>query len=144
MLDRYRDLTDGLLESPTLVRQAVAEGSTSPEVLALLRELRFREAVQLSRVQTVMRERKARLGRIDTAMQQAAQAGQAEASADELITQFGVDRGELVSVLINLTLMDWDRPVDDPVRGEITLADEIEHHLDWDEDLLERLRAAAR
>lgn len=144
MLDRYRDLTDGLLESPTLVREAIADTPASSEVLAVLRELRLREGVELARVQKVMRERTARLGSLETEVRQALNTAAAADDAETLIRDFGHDRGELVSLLINLTLIDWDRPVDDPERGEITLADEIEHHLDWDESMLERLQAAAR
>lgn len=142
MLDSYRDLIDGLLETPTKVRDLMGQpvpdelGSDSTE---LLRELRIREAVELARIQKVMWERQARLGSIDTEVRQALNNAAHDLSGETLVSEFGIDRGSLVSILINLTLNDWDRPVDDEVLGEITFAEEIERHLDWDEDLIKRL-----
>jgi hypothetical protein len=52
------------------------------------------------------------------------------------------DRGEIVSLLINLTLKDWERVVPHYSRGETTLSEEIEDHLTWEEAALERFRAA--
>ena len=43
-------------------------------------------------------------------------------------------RGDLVSLLINLSLKDWARPAIDETEGEETLADEIERHVEFDED----------
>ena len=144
MLDSYRDLIDGLLETPTTVRELL--GDPVPDDLdagatALLRELRVREGVELARVQKVMFERSSRLGSIETDVTQALNAAAADVPAATLVKEFGTDRGELVSLLINLTLSDWDRPVDDAQLGEITFAEEVERHLDWDEGILERLRA---
>lgn len=142
MLDSYRDLIDGLLETPTRVRDLMGQpvpddlGSDSTE---LLRELRIRESVELARIQKVMWERQARLGSIDTEVRQALNNAAHDLSGETLVAEFGIDRGSLVSILINLTLNDWDRPVDDEVLGEITFAEEIERHLDWDEDLIKRL-----
>jgi hypothetical protein len=42
-------------------------------------------------------------------------------------------RGDLVSLLINLSLKDWERSAIHPDRGEIVLADEIEAHVEFDE-----------
>lgn len=142
MLDSYRDLIDGLLATPTSVR-ALA-GQPVPEDLGhdsmtLLRELRIREAVELARIQRVMWERQSRLGAIDIEVRQALNNAGDDLTGETLVSEFGIDRGTLVSILINLTLNDWDRPVDDAALGEITFAEEIERHLDWDEDVLKRL-----
>ena len=50
-------------------------------------------------------------------------------------------RGDLVSLLINLSLKDWERTAFHEVRGERTLAEEIEEHVDYDETQRGRLRA---
>jgi hypothetical protein len=144
MLDSYRDLIDGLLEMPTRVRDLLGEpvpDDLGADAVSLLRELRVREGVELARIQKVMWERASRLGAIDIEVQQALNNAPADASAERLVSEFGIDRGSLVSILINLTLSDWDRPVDDAELGEITFAEEIERHLDWDEGILERLAA---
>lgn len=143
MLDSYRDLIDGLLETPTKVRDLLGEPvSDDPgeNVLILLRELRVREGVELQRIQRVMWERRSRLGSIETDVTQAMNNATTTDTGETLVSGFGVDRGSLVSLLINLTLNDWDRPVDDATLGEITFAEEIERHLDWDEDIIDRLR----
>ena len=64
MLDSYQDLIDGLTETPTTLRDHLGTpvpDDVSPEVRALLAELCSREAVEVRRVQAIMRERKARL-----------------------------------------------------------------------------------
>ncbi len=58
MLDTYRDLIDGFLNTPTTLRGAL--GTPVPDaapssIAAALQELRVREAVNLRRVQSVMR-----------------------------------------------------------------------------------------
>ena len=44
-----------------------------------------------------------------------------------------VARGDLGSLLINLSLKDWTRTAVDETGSEITLADEIERHVEFDE-----------
>jgi hypothetical protein len=142
MLDSYRDLIDGLLETPTKVRALLGQpvpDDLGPESTEMLRELRIREAVELARIQRVMWERQARLGSIETQVRQALNNTPHDVAGETLVSEFGIDRGSLVSILINLTLNDWDRPVDDEILGEITFAEEIENHLEWDEELLKRL-----
>lgn len=144
MLDSYRDLIDGLLETPTKVRGLLGQpvpDDLGVESTELLRELRIREAVELARIQRVMWERQARLGSIETQVRQALNNTPHDTVGETLVSEFGIDRGTLVSILINLTLNDWDRPVDDEVLGEITFADEIERHLEWDEELLKKLES---
>ncbi len=58
MLDNYRDLIDGLLETPTTVRAALGDPvpeTLDPELASLLLELRVRESVNLRRLQSIMR-----------------------------------------------------------------------------------------
>jgi hypothetical protein len=60
-----------------------------------------------------------------------------EATDDEdpaaLLEEMEVARGDLVSLLINLSLKDWTRGAIDESGSEITLADEIERHVEFDE-----------
>jgi len=44
--------------------------------------------------------------------------------------------------LMNLTLRDWERTAIDETDGQVTLADEVERHVEFDEDHLARIRAA--
>lgn len=144
MLDAYRDLIDGLTEESTTLRTLLGDPvpeDLNPEAVALLKEARGREAAVLRRAQSVMRKENVNLPEIDNEPEivNAAEATDApEALTDALMH----DRGELVSLLINLTLKDWERVVPHYTRGETTLSEEIEDHLTWEEAALERFRAA--
>ncbi len=144
MLDSYQDLIDGLTETPTMLRDLLGNpvpDDVSPEVRALLAELCSREAVEVRRVQAVMRERKARLRPIGYEPEMRA-LQEVEGSPEELLARFNHDRSELISLLVNLTLRDWDQAVDHEEQGEIALADEIDDHLTWDEGMIEKFEAA--
>ena len=144
MLDSFQDLIEGLTETPSSLRELL--GNPVPddipeEVKAKLAELCTREKVEVRRVQAVMRERKARLRPIQYEPEMR-QLDEAVTSPEAMLMDFNNERSELISLLVNLTLRDWDQPVDHEEKGEITLADEIENHLVWDEDMLDTFEAA--
>ena len=147
MLDSYRDLIDGLLETPTVVRSAFGDpvpSDIAPESASLLRELSVREAVNLRRCQAVMRRENVMLLAFEDEreMKALADADGGSASPEENAASFSHDRSELISLLVNLTLSDWDRPVNHDRSGDTTLAEEIEDHLTWDENIVATLTAA--
>lgn len=136
MLDNYRDLIDELLGTPSTLRASLGgEGAPSPEVARLVAELRDRDAAVLDRLQRLTREREPYL----TPLAPAEPA--MPASRDELLQSFDAARSELVSLLMNLTLRDWERIGFEP-SGEVRVADEVERHVEFDEDHLARIRAA--
>jgi hypothetical protein len=142
MLDAYRDLIDGLTEESTTLREMLgnpAPDDLSPELVSALREIRGREAAMLRRSQSIMRGENINLREIgnEPEVKNAADLGE---SPEELMNAFVYDRGELVSLLINLTLKDWERKVPHYSLGETTLSDEIESHLTWEEESLERVK----
>ena len=130
MLDAYRDLIDDLLNTPSEIRALVeASGgpSTSPEVKRLIAEIRSRDRAILERVQAITRE--------ETPYLPALRPGASAVDEDlpALLDEMDIARGDLVSLLINLSLKDWARGAIDETEGEITLVDEIEHHVEFDE-----------
>lgn len=144
MLDSYRDLIDGLTQESTTLREMLGTpvpDDLSDDALALLKDARAREGAMLLRAQKMMRHDNVNLRAIENepAVQNAASL---PGTPEELLTGFQLDRGELVSVLINLTLKDWERSVPHWVLGETTIADEVENHLSWEEDTLPRFEAA--
>lgn len=142
MLDAYRDLIDGLTEESTTLREMLGTpvpGDLSPELVSALREIRGREAAMFRRAQSVMRGENINLRDIVNEPEVKNAADLAE-SPDELMNAFVQDRGELVSLLMNLTLKDWERKVPHYSLGETTLSDEIETHLTWEEESLERVK----
>jgi hypothetical protein len=143
MLDSYRDLVDGLLATPTALREALGTpvpDNITPETAALLHELRVREAVNLRRVQAAMRREPILLLAIEDEPEiRTLEPVDAATIPEEELGIFNHDRSELISLLVNLTLKDWERPINHDRTGETTLADEIEDHLTWDEALVARI-----
>lgn len=127
MLDAYRDLIDELLSTPTEIRGLLEQNSApSPEAVKLITELRDRDLAILARAQRMTRE--------DTPYLQPEQDLQHESQdAREILTEMETARGDLVSLLINLSLKDWERGAIHPTKGEIVLADEVEEHVEFDE-----------
>jgi hypothetical protein len=137
MLDAYRDLIDDLLSTPSEIRELVeASGAsgTSPETRRLVAETRNRDRAILERVQAITREETPYL----PALRISESADDEDLSA--LLAEMEVARGDLVSLLINLSLKDWTRGAIDETGGEITLADEIERHVEFDERQRQQLR----
>ena len=132
MLDAYRDLIDDLLSTPSDIRQLVSgsgESGASPEVKGLIAQIRDRDRSILERVQRITREETPNL----TAIRSIVPDEHEDLSA--LLDDMEVARGDLVSLLINLSLKDWTRQAVDESGSEITLADEIEQHVEFDERL---------
>ncbi len=138
MLDNYRDLIDELLGTPSEVRAMaeVAGGALPADAQRLIAEVRDRDVAVTGRLQTMMRDPDPHLPVL------ADLAVDAPGETDELLAGMDQARGDLVSLLMNLTLKDWERTATHDVDGEITLADEVERHVEFDEDHLSRLRAA--
>lgn len=144
MLDAYRDLIDGLTEESNTLRQLLgnpAPDDLDPNLVTLLKEVRAREAVMLSRSQKIMRGENVNLRAIENEPS-VRNAADLEGTPEEILTGLIHDRGELVSLLINLTLKDWERTVPHWVLGETTLSDEVEEHLTWEEETLSKFEAA--
>ena len=136
MLDSYRDLIDELLGTPGRLRDLLAERETAPPAAqTLLGELLARDRVVLQRVRTIHQEANPHVRALDTT------SGVAEGPVDGLLVDFDTARGNLVSLLMNLTLKDWARTATHEVEGEITLADEVERHVEFDEAHLARIEA---
>jgi hypothetical protein len=147
MLSAYQDLIEGLTETPGVLRELLGTpvpDDLDPAKVALLTELSARERAQLGRVQRVMRDRQTYLRAIERepALVEAVDAAGASSkpAPEGLVTAFNDARGELIALLMNLTLRDWERPITHEQAGEVTLNEEIDAHLAWDEEMLKRLR----
>lgn len=135
MLDAFRELIDELLNAPAAVRAANV-GSTDDDAartaLALITE---RDAALLDRVQTTIRTNTPVL----KAPPDEPSADYLEGSSADLLARFETGRGELVSLLMNLTLKDWERVAIDWNGRELSVADDVEHHVEFDEAVQEQL-----
>lgn len=146
MLDNYQDLIDELLQAPTTIRTVLTvagpEGEgASPEALSLVTVLHERDRLVLDRLQRLTREPTPHLKTLPS-IDSAVAAAPPEMTGDQL-DAFERDRGELVSLLMNLTLRDWERTATLDEGGEITLAEEVERHVEFDEALRAKIVASA-
>jgi hypothetical protein len=141
MLDNYQDLIDELLGAPKLLREIIAAhgGQARAEVLALIVQLTQRDETVLARLNEMRRATSPHVHALpglndlpapDTGL-----------SLDEAIAAFDTNRGELVSLLMNLTLKDWERKATHDDGGEVTIADEVESHVEFDEDVRAKIEA---
>src|SRR5688572_17886277 len=138
MLDAYRDLIEELTGTPTALRQALDArgGGAAGEAAALVAELRDRDRAVHDRLQTMLRRRDPVLNPFPAAT------AIAETDVEAALAGFNEIRGELVSLLMNLTLRDWERTAIDERGDEQVLADEVERHVEFDEDHRARIVSA--
>ncbi len=137
MLDNYRDLIDDLVGTPTRLREMLAGTEPPPEAASILAGLRDREVAVHERVQIMLRERDPVLKPLPSGNDD-----RAGVTADEALSGFESARGELVSLLMNLTLRDWERTAIDDTGQQVTISEEVESHIEFEEDEIERLKAA--
>ena len=141
MLDNYQYLIDELLSAPKLVRDTIAAhgGEAPDDVRGLIAMLAERDGVMLDRLTRVKREQFANLRALPDLSEATPPA--ADQDLDALLGTFDTNRGELVSLLMNLTLKDWEKPAAHETEGETTIAEEVETHVDLDEALRARIEA---
>jgi hypothetical protein len=141
MLDNYQDLIDDLLNTPKAVRKLSDNADLSPEALALLAELRDRDQLVLERLRRMTAERTPHLRQLPDATTLAANRATPSGDTDAIVSSFDAARGELVSLLMNLTLRDWEKTATQDIPGIRSVADEVEDHVEFDEQHLEQLEA---
>jgi hypothetical protein len=140
MLDAYRDLIDELLGTPSEIRAQLGKDRSpdaEPEIRAIVAAIRDRDRAVLARAQAITREQSPYLRelRLEDSVP--------DADLDRLLEEMEGARGDLVSLLINLSLKDWQRGAIHERAGEVTLADEIEEHVEFDERQREQFRKLA-
>ena len=131
MLEEYQDLIEELLGTPGIVREAMADGHDAGR-LQLVAALYERDKIALDRVQRLVRETAPHfkvLPDFDAAISSATLPDDPRA----MLSAFEISRGDLVSLLMNLTLKDWERTATHDAGGEISLVDEVEQHVEFDE-----------
>jgi hypothetical protein len=130
MLDAYRDLIDELLETPTEIRSLLKEQpatAAEADARSIVAGIRDRDRAVLERMQTMRQREMPYLRELQL------EATMGDEDLATLVDAMETARGDLVSILINLSLKDWERGAIHERAGEITLADEIEEHVDFDE-----------
>jgi uncharacterized damage-inducible protein DinB len=147
VLDSYRELLDLLVKTPTQVRDAATAAGEPPEgewnAAQVLAHLAAAERMWLGRLNQLMNERdpmfKPGPNPEIAAYGESLMSGTVEGN----IEAFNTYRGETVSVLMGLSLRDWERTGTHATRGELSLADVVEDMVDHDAEHLAQLQALA-
>ena len=135
MLDAFRELIDELLSAPAALRDAGLATTTDERARATLALITERDAALLDRIQKTIRTNTPVLKAPPAVPSAESLAG----SPAELLARFDTGRGELVSLLMNLTLKDWERTAIDWNGAEISVADDVEQHVEYDEQAQDEL-----
>lgn len=139
MLDSYRELIDELLGTPALARAAARAGGEP--AARLIGAMHARDGLVLERVQRIKNQTDPYLKPLP-ALADLEAATAVSGDVEDLLGRFETVRGDLVSLLMNLTLRDWERTATTDA-GMATLSDEIEAHVEVDEAQRDRLEAFA-
>ena len=138
MLDAFRELIDELLSAPAALRSSGIGSTENPETLSTLALITERDAALLDRIQKTIRT--------DTPVHKAPPESPSpaflEGGSAEMLDRFDTGRGELVSLLMNLTLKEWERIAIDWHGQELSVSDDVEAHVDFDEQVQSELMHA--
>ena len=134
MLDNYRELIDELLEAPNAVRVAFERAPKPDHIVPIVSTMTEQDRLLAARLRFLIEHPDALLEDCPT-----------PPPPPELGTEAAFDtaRGDLVSLLINLTLKDWALTVRSVTGRETDLAEEVELHVDHCQALLTQLSAAS-
>lgn len=148
MMDTYRELIDALSETPAELQEALAgyqppaersNESWGPiEYVAHLVDI---EKLQRGRMQEILSREGAYLRSYDQE-RAAVEHDYASRSLDDALTQFATERGETMSLLMNLALKDWEKTGIHDERGELSIEDIAEILISHDAEHLADVRAA--
>ncbi len=134
MLDSFRELIDELLSTPSALRELGVAESADDVVRSALALLTERDASLLDQLQQTIRTNDPVFPAPKDTPSEESLAGDTAV----LLDRFDTIRGELVSLLMNLTLKDWERTAIDGRGRLITVADNVETHVVFDEAMRDR------
>ncbi len=144
MLDSYRELLDILAQTPTQLRQTAQAAGEPPagewSAAQVLAHLAAAERLFFGRLNQLLRERDPLLKRPSEehfAYQEQLMSG----TVEQNLNAFNAVRGEVISLLMGLSLRDWEKTGTHETRGEVTLADLVEHMVDHDAEHIEQLES---
>lgn len=146
MLDVYRELMDLLARAPGQLREVAAAAGEPPagewgagEISA---HMAAGEFFYLERLNQLLNQDNPYLH----SFVPAADARMQELLAQDLaanVAEYGNLRGETVSLLMGMTLVDWQRTGMHPTLGEISIEEVVEEMIDHDADHFAQLRELA-
>jgi uncharacterized damage-inducible protein DinB len=147
MLDSYRELLDMVVQGPARLRTAAEAAGDPPagewSAAQVLAHMAAAEHLWLERVNRMIRETNAHIrpGRNEKVSQ--IQAELMRGNVEGNLEAFNAARGEMVSLLMGLSLRDWERTATHETRGEVTIADIVDGIIDHDNEHIEQIERLA-
>ncbi|MEZ4521507.1 MAG: DinB family protein [Thermomicrobiales bacterium] len=143
-LDNYRDLIDELVGFPVELRAAVESAGQAPEgewsAEEIVAHLTAGDEFWLARLNLLLTQREPFLPEFGTAADDR-MAELLEQTVEENLDHFSDVRGQIVSMLMSMTLGDWDRTGTHETQGERSIVDTVEAIADHDADHLAQLKS---
>jgi hypothetical protein len=145
VLDTYRELLDSLVQTPARLKAAADAAGDPPAgewgAAQVLAHLAATERLWLERLSTLLHEREPLLRPGGSpAVRELHERLMSGTPADNL-SAFNTTRGETVSLLMGLSLRDWEKSGVHETRGEMSIADVAEDIVDHDAEHLAQLEA---
>jgi hypothetical protein len=145
MLDSYRELLDIVVQGPAQLKTAAESAGEPPEgewsAAQVMAHMAGAEHLWLERLHRLLREPNPRIKPGPTEKSSQVQAQLMDGSLADNLDTFNTARGEIVSLLMGLSLRDWERTGTHDIRGEVTIADVVEAIVDHDAEHLAQLEA---
>lgn len=145
MLDAYRELLDLIVRTPMRLREVAEAAGDAPEgewnAAQVVAHMATAERLWLDRLNHIMQGREALLRPGPSAELRAFQEQLMGGTLADNLAAFNAIRGETVSLLMGLSLRDWERSATHETRGEISVADTVEAIVDHDAEHLQQLEA---
>lgn len=132
MLDDFQDLIEELLGTPSLVRIALA-GEPGDTAVRLVAALTKRDLTETERFHRYLRQTEPHMRGLPDAAAVIANPPETAATPQDAMASFDSARGDLVSLLMNMTLRDWERTATHDEGGFVSMAEEVERHVEFDE-----------
>ena len=143
-LDSYRELIDELASFPTTLRDAAANAGDPPDgewdIARIVAHLRTGDEFWSERISLMLNQTEPFLPEFGAAADERTEA-LLENSVEDNLDGFGEGRGQIVSMLMSMTLGDWDRGGTHELHGVHTITDTVEAIADHDDDHLAQIKS---
>jgi len=148
MLDSYRELLDIVVQGPTQLKAAAEAAGEPPEgewgAPQVLAHMAATEHIWLERLNQLLREKEPRLRPGGSGKGAEIQEQLMSGTVEDNLEAFNATRGEIVSLLMGLSLRDWERAGIHDTNGEMSIADVVETIVDHDAEHVNQLVALSQ
>jgi hypothetical protein len=145
MLDSYRELLDIVVQTPSQLKAAAETAGAPPEgewgAAEVLAHMAAIDNLWAERLGQLLHEKEPRTRPGGSGKAAQVQEQLMGGTVADNLDAFNTARGEIVSLLMGLSLRDWERIGHHDSAGEISIADVVETIVDHDADHIAQLQA---